>query len=55
MDLGALPLPFSDSFIPVLVSCADNSGRRCIFPRTLKIRLKNSFLPISVPDEILMD
>jgi hypothetical protein len=55
MDLGALPLLFSDEFIPFLIFCCHNPGRRCIFPGTLKISQKNSFLPILAPDEILMN
>jgi hypothetical protein len=51
MDLGALPLPFSNSFIPVSFFCQDNPGRRCIFPETLKIRPKTFF----VPNKILID
>ena len=55
LDLGALLLPFSDSLIPLLIFLCHNLGRRCIFPRTLKISSKNSFLAILAPDDIFID
>lgn len=48
-------LPFSDSCIPSLIFCCDYPGRRFIFPGTLKVRPKNSFLPILAPDDIFLD
>jgi hypothetical protein len=55
MDLGALSLLFSDSFIPVLIFSRDSPGRRYIFPWTPKIRSKISFLLIVAPDDIFID
>jgi hypothetical protein len=36
MDLGALLLIFSNSFIQLSIFCCHNPGRICIFPGTLK-------------------
>jgi hypothetical protein len=55
LDLGALGVAFSALFIPVLIFCRENSGRRCIFPDVIKIRPKNVFLRILGLDDFFKD